>query len=77
MCITDLCILKYSSSIIIQRQKTMEGWNEKKGELKKKLIVLLESDKSPVEDQQEDIIPKLQENTGKTNEEMLRIINEL
>jgi len=55
----------------------MEGWNEKKGELKKKLIVLLESDKSPVEDQQEDIIPKLQENTGKTNEEMLRIINEL
>jgi hypothetical protein len=55
----------------------MEGWNEKKGELKKKFKVLLEPDKSPVENRQEDIIPKLQENTGKTNEELLRIINEL
>lgn len=51
-----------------------EHWNEKKGKLKQKFAVLMDSDLTFDEGKNMEMLEKLQIKLGKTKEEILKII---
>jgi uncharacterized protein YjbJ (UPF0337 family) len=53
------------------------NWNETKGKLKQKFVILTDNDLLLLEGKQEELLGRIQKKLGKSKEELSKIISEL
>ena len=58
----------------MSKEKVNINWNEQKGKLKQKFAILTNNDKMLLDGKKEEILGRLQNELGKTKEELEKII---
>ena len=61
----------------MDRERIRSNWNDKKGKLKENFTELSEADLYYNKGEEEDLVDRIQKKTGKTKDEVIRILEEI
>jgi uncharacterized protein YjbJ (UPF0337 family) len=61
----------------MDRERIRSNWNDKKGKLKENFAGLSDADLYYNKGEEEDLVDRIQQKTGKTKDEVIRILEEI
>lgn len=61
----------------MDRERIRSNWNDKKGKLKENFAALSDADLYYNKGEEEDLVDRIHQKTGKTKEEVIRILEEI
>lgn len=61
----------------MDRERIRSNWNDKKGKLKENFAELSDADLYYNKGEEDDLVNRIQQKTGKTKEEVIRILEEI
>lgn len=61
----------------MDRERIRSNWNDKKGKLKENFSELSEADLYYNKGEEEELVDRIQKKTGKTKDEVIRILEEI
>jgi uncharacterized protein YjbJ (UPF0337 family) len=61
----------------MDRERIRSNWNDKKGKLKENFAELSDADLYYNKGEEDDLVDRIQQKTGKTKDEVIRILEEI